>query len=130
MPAERSLQALQAIAKPLATRRARTRLPRPESAIEAEMALQLRLSMIPHAREYPFAEGRRWRFDFTVGELIAIECEGGTWNGGRHTRGSGFEADCEKYNEAVILGWRVLRVTASQVKSGQALAWVKRALSA
>jgi very-short-patch-repair endonuclease len=62
--------------------------------------------------EFRFHPKRRWRFDFAwPAEKIAVECEGGTWSGGRHTRGKGYEGDCEKYNEAVILGWRVLRFT-------------------
>lgn len=30
---------------------------------------------------------------------------------GRHTQGAGYTKDCEKYNEAVSMGWRVFRVT-------------------
>jgi very-short-patch-repair endonuclease len=71
-------------------------------------------------REYPFAKeamGRKWRFDFAyVPERIAIEIEGGTWTGGRHSRGSGIQGDCEKYNAAVLLGWRVLRYTTTDLR--------------
>jgi very-short-patch-repair endonuclease len=67
-------------------------------------------------REYLFARPRRWRFDFAHPcTMVAIEIEGGTWVNGRHTRGSGFEADCEKYNAAAILGWRVLRFTTTML---------------
>ena len=66
--------------------------------------------------EYRFHETRKWRFDFAFPkEKIAIECEGGVWNQGRHTRGSGFIADTEKYNMAVKLGWRVLRYTTKTI---------------
>lgn len=62
-------------------------------------------------REHRFFPGRRWRFDFAhPGSLVAIELEGGVWTGGRHTRGAGFIADAEKYNEAAFLGWRVFRL--------------------
>ena len=73
--------------------------------------------------EYRFHPPRRWRFDFahTYGRKIAIECEGGTWSGGRHTRGSGFEKDCEKYNQAAIDGWLVLRYTRNMIESGEAI---------
>lgn len=47
---------------------------------------------------------------------------------GRHTTGRGFEADCEKYDEALIAGWRVLRATGGMVKNGQALAMLERAV--
>ena len=69
-------------------------------------------------REHRFATGRRWRFDFAHPESrAAIEIEGGVWTGGRHTRGSGFVADCEKYNRAALAGWTVFRLTAGQVKN-------------
>lgn len=60
--------------------------------------------------EHKFHPTRRWRFDFAdLENKIAIECEGGIWTSGRHTRGAGFSNDTEKYNQAVLLGWRVLR---------------------
>jgi hypothetical protein len=60
--------------------------------------------------------------------MIAAEIEGGTWSGGRHTRGSGFEADCEKYNVAAAKGWRVYRFTGAMVKSGIAISTITEAL--
>jgi very-short-patch-repair endonuclease len=67
--------------------------------------------------EYRFHEKRRWRFDFAApGAMVAIELEGGTFSGGRHTRGKGFAADCEKYNAAARLGWRVFRFTADMLR--------------
>lgn len=62
--------------------------------------------------EYRFDPVRKWRFDFAdTKNKIAIEIEGGTWVSGRHTRGSGFKKDTEKYNRATTLGWRLLRYT-------------------
>lgn len=82
-------------------------------------------------REHRFHATRAWRFDFAWPALrLALEVEGGTRSGGRHTTGSGFEADAEKYNEAALLGWTVLRVTSAQVRSGQALRWCEQALAA
>jgi len=48
----------------------------------------------------------------------------GTWINGRHSRGSGFEKDAEKYAEALCLGWKVLRVTGSQICTGKAIKWI------
>lgn len=63
-------------------------------------------------KEYRFHPVRKWRFDFAIPDhRIALEIEGGHWSGGRHVRGVGYRNDCEKYNEAVKLGWRVLRYT-------------------
>ena len=68
-------------------------------------------------KEYKFCEGRRWKFDFAYpDQKIAIECEGGIWTMGRHTRGKGFMNDCEKYNRAAIDGWKVLRYTTNTIE--------------
>ena len=97
------------------------------SKLEGDMEWQLRLTQIPFLREYKFHPKRRWRFDFAIESCkVAIECEGGIWSRGRHTRGKGYEADCEKYNEAVCMGWKILRVTQAQIKSGEALKWVQQ----
>ena len=75
--------------------------------------------------EYKFHLGRRWRFDICwPDEHLAVEVEGGTWINGRHNRGSGFEKDAEKYAEALCLGWKVLRVTGSQICTGKAIKWI------
>ena len=62
--------------------------------------------------EFKFCETRRWRFDFAWKEFkLALEIEGMVWRNGRHTRGSGFVKDMEKYNNAAKLGWRIIRAT-------------------
>ena len=69
--------------------------------------------------ELRFHPHRKWRFDYAwVAEKIALEVEGGIWTQGRHTRGAGFLADMEKYNAAVLLGWRVLRTTPDKLADG------------
>ena len=55
---------------------------------------------------------RRWKFDFAwPQQRVALEIEGGAWVMGRHNRAPGFLADMEKYNAAVVNGWRLLRTT-------------------
>ncbi len=67
-------------------------------------------------REYKFHPNRKWRFDFAYPALkIGIEFEGGIWIRGAHTRGAHFNSDSEKYNEAVMMGWRVLRYSVNTV---------------
>lgn len=104
------------------------------SDAEEALAFQLRAVGIAFEREVRFAPPRKWRADFEILPVSAahllIEVDGGTWAGGRHTTGAGFAADCEKLNEATLLGYRVLRVTPSMVTSGAALVLVERALSA
>ena len=102
----------------------------PQSQLEATFALQLRTSGLPEPqREHRFHPKRRWRFDFAWPDvMLAVEVEGGTWSKGRHTRGRGFAADCEKYNEAAMLGWKVLRFTGDMVNNWSALETVREAL--
>ena len=74
-------------------------------------------------REYRFHPKRRWRFDYAwPDKKIAVEVEGGTWIYGRHNHPSGFLKDIEKYNSAVILGWRILRYTPQQIAQGE---WIE-----
>lgn len=91
------------------------------------LELQVRaLKLPPLEREVRFHQDRKWRFDFANKSLfIAIELEGGlkAFNRGRHIRESGFINDCEKYNQALCLGWKVLRVPYSFVKDGRAINW-------
>jgi len=105
-----------------------------ESDLEELLALHIRLAGLPQPeREYLFAledTGRRWRFDFCwPAALVAVEVEGGVWSQGRHQRPQGVIEDCVKYNQAALLGWTVLRVTADHIDNGQAIAWVKEALA-
>jgi very-short-patch-repair endonuclease len=78
----------------------------------------------PFVPEHKFHPERRWRFDWAdLEKKIAIEIEGVVWFGGkksRHQTASGIEADCEKYNSAIELGWRVLRYTQQQVRKNPA----------
>jgi very-short-patch-repair endonuclease len=98
------------------------------SVYEDQLADQM-LGWLRPEREYPFHPTRKWRFDFAWPDLkLAVEVEGQTWHAGRHTRGSGFEKDCEKYAEAAILGWRVIRVTADMVVDGRGIGFVRRLL--
>lgn len=96
---------------------------------EETFVLHCRVYLLHPLREFRFHPERKWRFDFAFpNKKIAVEIEGGIWSAGRHNRGSGFMADAEKYNAAVILGWRVLRYTTEMVESGQAIAEVLEVL--
>jgi len=100
------------------------------SKLEELMAFQIKACDWPEPiREYLFIHGRCFRADFAWPALkLLLEVDGGTWNGGRHTSGKGFANDCEKYNLAMLQGWRVLRVTGEHIKSGQALAWLEEVM--
>lgn len=89
-------------------------------ALEDRFALQVRALALPVPdREYQFHPSRRWRVDFAWPEFwLLVEVEGITPAGGRHQRIAGFEADAEKYAEAQRLGWTVVRLSPTQVRTG------------
>lgn len=66
--------------------------------------------------EFRFDPRRRWRMDWAWPlEKVALEVEGAVFNQGRHTRGIGYIRDMEKYSEAAIAGWCVVRCTPGQL---------------
>lgn len=95
-----------------------TNTPRKQSKLERDFALLMdSAGFTYYEREYRFHKTRRWRADFAfVQQRILVELEGGVWTRGRHTRGQGFIDDCDKYNEAVADGWRVIRFTSEHLK--------------
>jgi len=99
------------------------------SQLEEILLFQMSAVGLRPEREYRFHPQRRWRFDFAFpDQMLGVEVEGGHWVNGRHTRGSGFAKDVEKYNHAVLGGWRVLRFTGEMVKNGTALATIEAML--
>jgi very-short-patch-repair endonuclease len=101
------------------------------SKLEQELALQIAAAKLPTpTTQHRFHATRRWRADFAWPEhKVIVEVEGGIFAAGRHTRGIGFEKDCEKQNAAVVDGWKYLRVTGNQIKRGEALAWIQETLN-
>ena len=102
-----------------------------KSDLEQLMEFQILEAELPKPeREYRFHPTRRWRFDFYWPQFqLALEVDGGVYTGGRHTRGIGYEKDCEKTAEALCMNIAVLRVTATHIKDGSALKWLKVALN-
>lgn len=86
-------------------------MPRRKSNLEEAIFYLLKAYKMPLPdREYRFHPTRKWRFDFCWPDLkLAAEADGAIWVSGRHSRGSGIIGDCEKYNAATVLGWRILR---------------------
>lgn len=99
------------------------------SKLESIMRFHLQAMGLPFVTEHRFCK-RMWRFDFAIPELmIAIECEGGIFTNGRHTRGRAYESDMEKYNAAALLGWRVLRFSGDMIKNGYAARIIGRTIA-
>lgn len=96
---------------------------------EATLALMLRAEGITYEREYQAVPGRKFRWDFRIGDLL-VEVQGGVWNYGKsgHSSGRGITRDAEKASLAVAHGYRQITATTAQVKSGQALRWIKQAI--
>lgn len=85
--------------------------------------------VMPPTPEFKFHPDRKWRFDYAWPDhKIAVEVEGGIWIGGRHTSGSGFAKDMEKYNAATCLGWRLLRVQPKHLMTKETSDMIKACL--
>lgn len=79
--------------------------------------------------EYRFHKTRKWRIDYYLPEyMIAIEVEGAVWTRGRHTRGSGFVKDIEKYNEITAAGIALIRTTPSKLLNQDFIDLIERCI--
>jgi hypothetical protein len=75
--------------------------------------------------EFKFCESRDWRADYGLYHVpesvfLLVEIEGAVWKQGRHTRGSGYVRDLEKYRMASALGFKLFRFTTEEVLNGTA----------
>ena len=73
--------------------------------------------------EHKFHPKRRWKHDFFLDSSrgpVAIEIEGGIWLGrfARHTNPAGYWRDCEKYNESLLMGNKVIRLAGPLISHG------------
>ena len=74
--------------------------------------LYLKSKGIAYEVEHKFHPTRKWRADIAIPSLmVLIEWEGIMATKSRHTSVTGFTNDCEKYNQAQLIGWKVLRYT-------------------
>jgi hypothetical protein len=68
--------------------------------------------------------GRKHRADFLWrGQRVIVEMQGGAYSRGRHTRGAGYEGDCEKLNLLVAQGYRVFWLTRGMIRADP-IRWV------
>lgn len=102
-----------------------------KSELEESLAEQLNeAGLTEYKRDYRFdAPFSRRHLDFVFpAEMVAIEVQGGTWAGGRHTRGAGYEKDRKKAMDAQLKGYLMLEVTSTMIKDGAALEYINLAL--
>jgi very-short-patch-repair endonuclease len=101
--------------------------------LERDLLVRIKAAGLPEPeRQYMFARPeRRYRADYAWPDaMLLAEVQGGIWarDPGRHNRGSGYEKDCERDNEACLRGWRLLRFTEHMIRSGLAVEQLRRAL--
>lgn len=89
--------------------------------LENKLAEALTAAGIVFKRKVKFDVSRNWEADFRIFDRFGIgnwlvEVEGGQYTRGRHQRPRGYQADCEKYNAAALLGYRVLRFTTEHIE--------------
>jgi hypothetical protein len=117
-----------------------------KSQLESLAFRKMIVSGIPEPLpQYGFDTTRpRRKADFAWPRIkLLLEIDGGTWSvGGKkckvcgqsqkggHNSGAGYERDRIRDAEAVMLGWRVIRVTGAMVRDGRMVDIVRRAITA
>ena len=100
--------------------------PARESKIERRLAQQIEESGLPAPmRNYFFLPTRDFEIDFAwPAHKLGVEVQGMA-----HRIKGKFKRDLEKRALALLAGWRVLEVGGDQVRSGQALEWLRSLLA-
>ena len=105
-----------------------------QSQLEAQLEFMIKAVGLPEpVTQYrlPETADRRYAWDFAfVKERLLVDVQGGTWMPkGGHNTGGAIERDCEKMVLGTLNGYRVMFVTALQVKDGRAVQWIEQALN-
>lgn len=102
------------------------------TAAQDLLGFQLTVAGVRYESEYHWDTKTKRRADFALmavsGQVWLVEVDGGLFVNGGHTRGAARERDYERDAEAMMLGFRVLRVSPRQVKQGKALLWIQKLL--
>ncbi len=87
---------------------------------------QMELARLPAASpEFVFHPVRKWRLDLAYPDRrLAVEIDGAV-----HRIKGMFFRDIDKHQALFFEGWRLLRVTTAQVRNGEAVRLVERALA-
>ena len=115
-------------------------MPSRPSKPEATLDLQLRALQPTHRwiyqAQYSFHPEREFRADFAIWSRhsgpswkpLLVEIDGAKKFSklGAHQRADGIDRDCRRAAEALLLGYRVLRVSAPMVYDGTAIALIEK----
>ncbi len=100
------------------------------SILEEQLLFQIRALGLPEpVREYRFCAERKWKSDFAYLDTdppLLIEVDGGLYGMGRHNRPAGYANDCEKLNQAALLGYAVMRFSSGMVTGGKAVTTLEK----
>lgn len=97
---------------------AKIKIPKQDPKGLAHIKFMLQLLSLDFETEHQFHPVRKFRFDVAlINEKIAIEYEGLISDKSGHTTIDGFTSDCDKYNLAILFGWKVLRYTAKNYEN-------------
>lgn len=80
-------------------------------------------------QQYKWHPERKFKADFAYDFppfKLLIEVDGGTWQQMGHSTGSGIERDHIKDAEALILGFKTLRLTGTMVKDGSGIKYLEQ----
>lgn len=113
-----------------------------KSDAEDTLAFQLRAVNIPTVRQFKYSPDRKFAADFCIPHaMLLIEVQGGIhsfrrtrkdgteYEGpGAHGSVSGILKDNERLLEAMVNGYKLIRVTPQQVTDGVALQQIERVL--
>lgn len=111
--------------------RPRSSIPAPPSEGEATLRLHLRAQLPRQLRpveQHAFSAelGRAHRIDFAWPDrMLAVEVDGAV-----HRIRERFRSDLERHNLLQVLGWRVLRFSPADVRSGKAVDTIAAVLAA
>lgn len=96
---------------------------------EAMLLYQIKVAGLPTPQtQYKFHPDRKYKADFCWPEILLVaEVDGGVWlPKGGHTSGKGYTADRIRDCEALLLGFKMMRVTPAMVKNGMAIDYLGR----
>jgi hypothetical protein len=90
------------------------------------MAVQWRFANSKH----PNSASRKWRADCVFPDYkIFVEIDGGVWIRGAHGHPKDILRNMTKQNDAMLLGFTVLRFTPQEVRSGHAVEFTQKVLT-